>query len=474
MNPINYIIQQLLDYGFSQSEVIDFLTIVYNCLISNKDIESQLGYNHNDKYIDAFYLVSEEIYEIPTQYWNEWITTVSLLPNSLKSKFLFLGNYSSITGGKLYNTLGIDYLTVSGSVGNETYQCPNTTPYINADIDYIWFNSDTSQRTTSTIELISYDFSSTLIKYNDVTPYSIRIICIVKSGEVLTTSEVNIIHNYFQLSIFWSGVTNFNGHIKGNREASRSVWTSYDPSTIALLNRMTTAGDTISDAQKTNIDTTIKALKTASLFDTRFDALWVPHIAGVNSAKLNWIQNLYNLNPILSPTFTTNIGYNSDGSSSYIDTGYKPLSNGVKFTQDNASFGYKTSGSISGSHMMGASDNYTKNVITGNYGGPVSAINDDLGGGYGQVDAIGYNCLARNSSSAYNQYINSNEYVEIRNSNTLVDHELLLLAAYYPYPSVQFYYPATSVLEFAFLGAFISQMEFMTLQTIINNYIAAL
>jgi len=73
---------------------------------------------------------------------------------------LFFGLYSEISGGQMPNkvTGSSDYLTVAGAAGSETYQAPNTAPYIAADTDYIWFKTDESQRTVTTAELIGYDY----------------------------------------------------------------------------------------------------------------------------------------------------------------------------------------------------------------------------------------------------------------------------------------------------------------------------
>ena len=76
-----------------------------------------------------------------------------------QSDVLFFGEVSKIADGKLYNQKvgATDFLTVGGSAGSYTFQCPNTAPYIAADTDYIWFKSDASQRTTTEAELIGYD-----------------------------------------------------------------------------------------------------------------------------------------------------------------------------------------------------------------------------------------------------------------------------------------------------------------------------
>ncbi len=73
MKDINYLIQQLRDIGFNEFEITVFLTIIYtNLIIYNKDLESQIAYLGNQRYIDAFSLLEDDIYNITLNEFNEW------------------------------------------------------------------------------------------------------------------------------------------------------------------------------------------------------------------------------------------------------------------------------------------------------------------------------------------------------------------------------------------------------------------
>ena len=135
---------------------------------------------------------------------------------------LFLGLYSEISGGQMPNkvTGATDYLTVTGSVGSETFQTPNTAPYIDSDTDYIWFTTDTGIRTTTTAELVGYDFTRTIVKYQNDAPYAIEAIMIL-SSDVDTVK----MRDDFDLSIWWDGILSIYGNLKGNRGPGQSVWT---------------------------------------------------------------------------------------------------------------------------------------------------------------------------------------------------------------------------------------------------------
>jgi len=182
------------------------------------------------------------------------------------SLLLFFGQIKNISSGKLYNEMSgsSDYLTVTGTAGSYTFQCPNTADYIAADTDYIWFDSLGTQRTVDESDLVSYDLPRTPVKYDNDTPYSIRWIAILKSSVTLTEIQTNKLEDSFELSLFWSGTSSDYGRTKGNRAGEQSVWSSYLDQTKSLLARMGTEPST---ALKDLIDTTISDLISNDIWD---------------------------------------------------------------------------------------------------------------------------------------------------------------------------------------------------------------
>ena len=130
---------------------------------------------------------------------------------------LFFGLYSEITGGHMPNKVAgaTDFLTVAGVAGAETYQCPNTAPYIAADTDNVWFRVDTGQRTVTTFELVGYDLQRTPVKYEDDAPNEI-IAIIILSADVTGTKRDRLFTDMW-LPLLWDNNLNANGHIKSNR-----------------------------------------------------------------------------------------------------------------------------------------------------------------------------------------------------------------------------------------------------------------
>lgn len=391
---------------------------------------------------------------------------------SQQSEVLFFGLYSEISGGQMPNkvTGATDYLTVAGVAGSETYQCPNTADYIAADTDYIWFKTDTTQRTATTAELIGYDFPRTPVKYEDDSPYAIVAIMILKSGETITGTKLNKLFQDMWLHTLWDNNLNAYGHIKGNKLA-QTLWTPesvYDAASVALFTRMAAAGEAQADERKTAIDTAIVALKAANLFDTRFDCFWVARGKGEASTKMNWIKDAHNLTKTGAGTLTyiEDVGYDGDDNSCFT-TNYKPSVHGDKYKQDDASFLLKISGTIDANDAYGSLNNPRLLFISTN-----NRINCDTAGG-SQKD-IGYNCLARNAANHFKQYKNAATADITATSTGLPIDTVAVMAIYNEGAATYSYYANTEVFEFAALGAYISQAEFLTIQGIINAYIAAL
>lgn len=115
---------------------------------------------------------------------------------------------------------------------------------------------------------------------------------------------------------------------------------SYDPDAAALFARMAAAGEDPTGDRKALYNSLIVSLKAAGTFWSSCQAVYVMAAHGAASARLNWKGvSAYDLTGVNSPTFTTDRGYQSDGSSSYLDSGYNPLTVNAVFTQDSGHIG---------------------------------------------------------------------------------------------------------------------------------------
>lgn len=125
-----------------------------------------------------------------------------------------------------------DFLTVAGSAGSETFQCPNTAPYQTADTDRLWFLPSTTPLSVTTADLVAYDFTRTIVKYDSASPYAISAIMILSYD--ISAALVDRLHKDFELSIYWDGVYNDSGVVKDNKPLTeRYLWNL--PKTITGL-----------------------------------------------------------------------------------------------------------------------------------------------------------------------------------------------------------------------------------------------
>ena len=91
-----------------------------------------------------------------------------------------------------------------------------------------------------------------------------------------------------------------------------------DPATAALAARMTTAPDA---ARLAAIDAAVRALKAAGVW-TKLAGLYLLAARDAQAARLNWVQDAYNLSLVGAPAFTVDRGYAGDGTATYLDTGW--------------------------------------------------------------------------------------------------------------------------------------------------------
>lgn len=134
--------------------------------------------------------------------------------------------------------------------------------------------------------------------------------------------------------------------LTGNDATLSTTATGYSTEAQAVFAAMTTPPDA---TRKGLIDACISGLKTDGVW-TLLDALQVYAAADSQAARVDWklpsrVATLTN-----APTFTTDRGYLTDGTSNFVDTLFNP-STGTNFLQNSAMFGVwsRTSGSLTGS-----------------------------------------------------------------------------------------------------------------------------
>jgi hypothetical protein len=156
----------------------------------------------------------------------------------------------------------------------------------------------------------------------------------------------------------------------------------------AVLTEATAQGYTLPSAgQQVKQNTLMTSLISTGVF-AKLDTLFVlANDGGASFACINW-KNPSGTKATLvsSPTFTSNAGFNSNGSSSYIDTNFNAATQGVNFTNNSASeFAYQLGGnfgSVFGT-SGGAGDAVVLNTTVGqrlNMSGTNLTVSADMSG----------------------------------------------------------------------------------------------
>lgn len=139
----------------------------------------------------------------------------------------------------------------------------------------------------------------------------------------------------------------------GNNPFKGGGYTFVNAEAAALVARFTTPPD---NTRKGLIDTFIGSLKSAGVW-SKLDALYLFAAHDAQAARRNWIADSYNAVAVASPAFTVDRGYAGDGSSSYLDTGFNPVSVPSKFALNSACLGaWIRSNIASGSSVAAAFD----------------------------------------------------------------------------------------------------------------------
>jgi hypothetical protein len=109
-----------------------------------------------------------------------------------------------------------------------------------------------------------------------------------------------------------------------------------DPDALTLFAAMTVQPN---ETRKTLISDTIKSLKAAGVWSL-LDAVWFMAAHDEQASRLNWkAPASFTLATAGTITFTLDRGWQGDGSSGYLDTGWIPATHGVNYQLNDASFG---------------------------------------------------------------------------------------------------------------------------------------
>lgn len=187
-----------------------------------------------------------------------------------------------------------------------------------------------------------------------------------------------------------------------------------------------------------------------------------------NFALIDW-KRLSQMTAVNSPTFTTNQGFTGNGTSSYINSNFKPLTNKVNISLNSASFGayfYTNNIQDKGFGAIG----YYLNPTTATSGG-VSLIRSIFNGpginGGSHSGRQGFFQVNRKNSTEVNHIKNGTDLgAFLSTSTSIINNDLYLLA----YNTGEF---ATDQISIYFAGASLYN-ERNDFYTAVNTYMTSL
>jgi hypothetical protein len=137
---------------------------------------------------------------------------------------------------------------------------------------------------------------------------------------------------------------------------------AFDADYQAVLTYATTQGYTLPSAgQQILQNQLVVDLKTGGVWN-KLDTFAVFATNGnIDFALIDW-KRLTQYTAVNSPTFTTNVGFQGNGTSSYIDTNFNPSTSGVNYTLNNASR-YFFPHAFSGTGRMDGTTSVGQNAI---------------------------------------------------------------------------------------------------------------
>jgi predicted secreted protein len=173
---------------------------------------------------------------------------------------------------------------------------------------------------------------------------------------------------------------------------------------IRIFNAFTTPP---SAARQALIQTCVGSLISAGVW-TKLDALHVTAAADSQAALVNWKQpGTFNATTVNAPTFTTDLGFTGNGTTSYVDSGFNPVTAAGNFAQNSAcTFGYVAT-NLTTCVLIGTVSSQ-KNILfprsAGNLSARVNATATALA--VASADSTGFWSATRSGASASEAYLN--------------------------------------------------------------------
>ena len=202
------------------------------------------------------------------------------------------------------------------------------------------------------------------------------------------------------------------------RAASEGVGVVYDPEAVAFWTRFSTPP---SDARKALLSTFFTA---TSAQRAKLDLFYLLDAADNQAARQNLIADLYNLTAVNAPTFVADRGYNGDGASASLSTGFNQTTSPTpKIALNAASMGVWVTG------LASTSRNGIATTRVGTETTPTTYIraNDTTTNNTAIVAGARLIAWTRNAAGQYDIYVNGAFLATVSVTSTSITNAVVSL-----------------------------------------------
>jgi len=248
----------------------------------------------------------------------------------------------------------------------------------------------------------------------------------------------------------------------------------FDADYQAVLDYATTQGYTLPSASQQELQNQLvvdlkdagvwNKLDTFSLFATDGDS---------DFALIDWIR-LTQYSAVNSPSFTTNEGFQSNGTSSYINSNFNPNTQGINYQLDDASFGVYLLQNTNGNycHIGGLIGSTQRIQLVMNRGGNLTRVNDGTSG-FPSTDITSTGLIFANrvNSTTINIYDNNTLHEQKTQSSGSIPNLNINVLAWNFNGTPGFY--TVDKTSMAYLGANLTS-ESSDFYTAVNSYMTSI
>ena len=216
------------------------------------------------------------------------------------------------------------------------------------------------------------------------------------------------------------------------------------------------------------INSLVKSLVQAGIWD-KLDAFYMLAAADAQSALLNWVSTSYSLTAVSSPTFAADRGYTSNGTSSYLDTGFNPTTAvSPKYLLDSAHLGSWLRNDLTNLNYFDIGNNGARfNARSSSANALRGFLNDATNGNFGaNATSIGHFVLNRSAAGARQGYQNGSALGSDTQASTALSNSSILILQV----GSQFSLRQSAAAHF---GASLSAAEDLALYNALNTYLLA-